>query len=435
MTDNTIRNQRAEIRPATALTAHRQTKLDLKAVWVAWSEPLTLFTAWRVGLTMLAFLAALLIPAYATHNGVAPQLPLMSPWAERLVGVWGNWDGEWFLHIAEVGYRPDEPTSPFFPLYPLLVRGVSLGLGHNYVLAGVIVSLLLSLAAFVLFYELVKFEFDTGLANEAVLYLAVFPTSFFLAACYSEGLFLTLTLGAFLVARRYRNWWLVGLLVGLACVTRNLGPTLLLPLGWEWLRQQWETYQAQPTPHRPIRQTLQNSSSLIWLIGLPMMLFGGWLWYQGRTLGNPLEFMAVQSNTVWQRQTAWPWQTVWQSVEMILKAKPSTGFTDDHNLLDLAFWLFEALLLGLALWQTWRKQLPLPYLLYFGVAFLVPLLSPSKTEPLMSTARFALVMFPAFIVLARLGQRWRLVRYGYVFLGLVLLALLFSRFTNWYWVA
>ena len=53
------------------------------------------------------------------------------------------------------------------------------------------------------------------IAERAVLLLLLFPTSFFLTAFYTEGLFLLLTVGAFLAARRGR-WAVAGALATLS---------------------------------------------------------------------------------------------------------------------------------------------------------------------------------------------------------------------------
>ena len=59
-------------------------------------------------------------------------------------------------------------------------------------------------------------------ARRAVLYLAVFPTSLYLGAVYSESLFLALALATFVLAERGRLG-LAGVAVGLALLTRAQG--------------------------------------------------------------------------------------------------------------------------------------------------------------------------------------------------------------------
>jgi hypothetical protein len=67
--------------------------------------------------------------------------------------------------------------------------------------------------------------------------LLIYPFSFFLAAAYTEGLFLTFTTLALLYARQGR-WRLAAVMALLAGATRPTGVALIAPLAWEWLRQQ-----------------------------------------------------------------------------------------------------------------------------------------------------------------------------------------------------
>jgi hypothetical protein len=408
------------------------------------AEVIWLYLGWRAGLGLLAFWAGVLIPGQP-RGGTAPYTPAnLNHFTERLLGVWTHWDGEWFLYVAQVGYRSGEATSPFFPLYPVLSRVFATLTGGNYPVGGVLVSLLAGFAVFWLLYELVRRDFDDALAMRSVLYLAIFPTSFFLAAVYSEGLFIALALGAFIAARHLGNFWLAGLLIGLAALTRNIGILLLIPLGYEWLRQ------SRPAIFELIvgRLRLQISGGRkipLWqsvaFFGLPAGLLGLWLVYCAVALGDPFHFATVQSSPVWNRRASLPWDTVVRAFDIFLNQRPPVNsvvpsrYREDPNLLDMVFWLFSAGLLIFALWQSWRGRLPLSYLLWFGIAFVVPLLSPAGKEPLLSAPRFILLAFPVFIVLAQAGTRWRWVHYVYLWSALPMLALLFARFANWYWVA
>ena len=68
-------------------------------------------------------------------------------------------------------------------------------------------------------YRLVEEDFDQERAYRTVLYLSVFPTSFFLAAAYNESLFLCFSLLSF-YEMRHGRWWLAGLFGFLAGLTR-----------------------------------------------------------------------------------------------------------------------------------------------------------------------------------------------------------------------
>src|SRR5262249_53792018 len=78
----------------------------------------------------------------------------------------------------------------------------------------------------VLLWKLTRELAETASADRTILYLALFPTTLFLVAVYSESLYLALSVAAFLLGRR-RRWASAGLVTGLAALTRVSGVVLL----------------------------------------------------------------------------------------------------------------------------------------------------------------------------------------------------------------
>src|SRR4051812_22617134 len=144
------------------------------------------------------------------------------------------WDSVWYLSIAGDGYA-DPQRSAFFPLYPLLVRAGGWVLGSPLV-AGALLSLGCFVVALVLLHELTRLELGDGAARWTVLALAWSPMSFFFSAVYSEALFLAVSVGALLAARR-GLWWVAGLLGALGAATRSAGVVLVVPLALLMLAQ------------------------------------------------------------------------------------------------------------------------------------------------------------------------------------------------------
>ena len=68
---------------------------------------------------------------------------------------WLHWDTYWYLGIAENGYRVAGST-PFMPLYPLLIRIVGMLLGGNYPLAALLISTVATFGALLCFYRLIS---------------------------------------------------------------------------------------------------------------------------------------------------------------------------------------------------------------------------------------------------------------------------------------
>ena len=111
----------------------------------------------------------------------------------QLLGGWDSWDVTLFRKIAEFGYDgypthyPDQNVAAFFPGFPLVLRAAHLVV-PDWTAAGLLVSFVAGAVAVVALARL------SGLAgvdgSRAVLYLVASPYAVFLAAGYSESLFL-----------------------------------------------------------------------------------------------------------------------------------------------------------------------------------------------------------------------------------------------------
>src|SRR4029453_505014 len=156
------------------------------------------------------------------------------------LNIWAHWDGAWYSQIAAEGYHTVASTA-FFPLYPLLMRSFAELFGGPLSLPalsvwGVLLSLLALPFAFYFVYKIAESGWGERTARTAVLSLAVFPTSFFFNAVYTESLFLALSAGSIWALRVRRDLLLACALATFATATRNVGIFLLVPLAYEWLR-------------------------------------------------------------------------------------------------------------------------------------------------------------------------------------------------------
>ena len=177
---------------------------------------LRIFLVSRVAVWTLAAATVLLFDAVAPEGMDTSRLHDIG----AAVDVWARWDSDWYLRIAEGWYDWPSGAPAFFPLYPTLVGGVGRLLDGHYVLAGVAVSTAACGVAFTLLHRLVRERLDAQMATRSVLFLAVFPTSLFLTAVYSESLFLALAIATFVLAERDRLGW-AGVVAGLALLTRS----------------------------------------------------------------------------------------------------------------------------------------------------------------------------------------------------------------------
>ena len=125
---------------------------------------------------------------------------------------------------ADRGYDVEQSAS-FFPLYPLLVRGVATVLGST-VIAGVLVSLVAAGIAAIAVFKIAQRLVGDEVASDSVLFLALFPFAFVFTAVYSDALFLALASWSLLAALRQQAIP-AALLGGLAVATRPMGLALL----------------------------------------------------------------------------------------------------------------------------------------------------------------------------------------------------------------
>src|SRR4029077_570072 len=98
---------------------------------------------------------------------------------------------------------------------------------RNALVSGLVIANLAMLVTFIAFYQLVLEDFGAERAGRAVLFLAIFPTGFFLAAAYNTSLAMSLTILCFYHLRR-GNWLLAGLFGLFASLNRSSGALLVV---------------------------------------------------------------------------------------------------------------------------------------------------------------------------------------------------------------
>lgn len=364
-----------------------------------------------------------------TGNWMELQMP-GTDFATRLLSMWQRWDALWYQHIVEQGYSSGDGSTAFFPLYPLLVRGATFIFGGQDVFASLIVSTAASIVAAWLLFRLVQFEVTahghgigtigelslrarTLLPYLVVLLVFLFPTAFFLFAPYTESLFLLLTVGAFLLSRTGHHIW-AGAVGALASLTRAQGAFLVLPLAYEYARQHdlvpWEA------PRRRARLDLGATGVVMPVVGT--LAFSQFI----ASIGEKRSALDVL--TLWGYKIVAPWQAIGASFEYI--QRPVGGGSPDVEFLNLAALIGFGLLAIVAWWRLARM-----YSVYALAS--VGLLTARQMyfSPLMSVARYALVIFPCFIVLALLLADRRALAALTLVGSAILLTTLFGYWVQW----
>lgn len=173
------------------------------------------------GFRIFIFLLVGLAACFILYPGSGP---------DAFLWIWKRWDGLHYVNLAELGYSGYVEDGKnlflvFFPLYPWLMRVVSLITG-NTMAAGLLLSFMCYGAGCVFLYKLAAFELGRGGAVRTVLFLSVYPYAFFFGGIMTESLFLLTTAAGLWYIRRHR-WWLAGMWGLLAAMTRMHGVLLI----------------------------------------------------------------------------------------------------------------------------------------------------------------------------------------------------------------
>jgi mannosyltransferase PIG-V len=339
-----------------------------------------------------------------------------------------RWDAHYYLGIAADGYRPDvealRGARAFFPVYPLLVRGLG---GFASTGAAAIAAIAVSLAAFAaglrLLHRLAALELDRRTADAAVLLLAFAPVAFFFSAPYTESLFLLLSVGTFLAART-GHWALAGAAAGLASGTRPTGALLILPLALLYLYGPRTDGRPRPARHRLLpRYPLRPD--VLWLALAPLGLVAYSL-YLRDSVGDALAWQHIQP-LFGRTSFEWPTESLRQAAEAAFHAVKGDGPDAYRGPI-----LLETAYLGLTLAGIAGafRRLPFAYGAYATAAFLLAIASPAYVEPLRSLPRLMLPVFPIAIWLGAWTESRRITR-PVVVASALALAGLTAAFASW----
>lgn len=323
--------------------------------------------------------------------------------------AWVRWDAAWYLSIAEHGYSFD-PLGPsnvaFFPLLPLLIKGVA-ALTGNAIIAGLLVANLAALGAVLALWRWVRAEASPAAADRAVLWLLVYPFSFYLHSIYAESLFFLLATLALDASARGRRM-AAGLWGGLAATTRPMGVLLSPALAWGL----WRDWRAD-------RRLRPRDLIAVFLPAAGLGAYAAYLWV---AVGDPLAFRTAHV-VGWHVQFQWTMATYWSEMYQI-----ATRLVRIHNytlLLDAMRVLLPMIFIALTV-QVFRRLGGVPGI-YATLAVAVGVFFAPE-----SVGRELLAVTPAFAVLGltgprgALGEALRLCSMG--LLLLVLVAFFTDRF-------
>lgn len=342
-------------------------------------------------------------------------------------------DGKWYKLIATDGYHydPDARSNvAFFPVYPLLARGVTAVTALPAEAALLLVSNASFLVALALLFFYVRdrapicgHRLDAApvgdaLADWTVLVAALFPTGCFFRLTYSESTFFLLAVLAMYAMLRRWPPLVIALIVGLATAARPVGVALLVPFAIHLARR----YSKRPNVSAKCALYLPLGC---WGL-LALMAYHGW------EFGDMFALFKTQEH--WRIRAAVPWS---QKAVAMVTLEPIWSVYDPSS---LAFWgdfdahqvpwfslqfanpLFFAFAGGLIVTGAWprgrssdprvaggenprRSYLSIEETSLSIAMLSIPCLTRAYEMGMGSMGRFAAVVFPAHIVVAQLLLR------------------------------
>jgi hypothetical protein len=294
------------------------------------------------------------------------------------ITIWQQWDSKFYLSIAAHGYT-DNHLAAFPPLPSLLIGAVARTTHLDFAVAGIVVCSAAAALACVLLVRLVQLDYGLSTGRRTALLLLTFPTALFLLSVYAESLLLLFSVASFLAMRQGRTL-LAGVMIACAALTKTYALVLVIPLVWDGIeRQHWGRVQA-------IR-------SAVLLCVPPLLAVASWMLYLGHTFSDPL--LVVTAERFWGRGVGPPWMSIIHSLRIV-------GGLHLVQTIDL---LSLLLLISAAVYAWFRVRHS--YAILLALSAMVFSSAPRTASPLLSTGRFAIAVFPLFIVVAVIGARRR----------------------------
>lgn len=377
-----------------------------------WGQCIGLWLVAMVALTAVGLVAVRVLDLREGYDPVVGVPP------DSIPGIWARWDSPYYINLARQGYRALPYAMGYFPLYPALISGLSRVSGLSLAMAGMLIAQSSYLAAILLFYKVARLIRDNhGYAMRCVIYMIVFPSSFFFFALYAEPLCLAFSvLGVYLLLRARPRYVWAGLALGLASAAR--------PVGWLLNVVPLVTF---------VRRRRFSLSSLVSLgSGLLLSVSGvvAFVLFLYSITGTFLAIPAAQSN--WQTTWQYPWITYWKGLRITWLGNSVDGdwFLYVMNWIDLLFITFALAMTVVALIWSYKQRFRWSLAIYLGVsaAFLLTQ-QHLDVAPVWGMARWVGALFPIYLILGDLSQN-KVVRWSIALVSGVLLIL----FTAW-WVS
>ena len=338
------------------------------------------------------------------------------------LGIWNQLgtDSQHYLNIAQNGYvatGDDRLLIVFFPLYPLLVRGVHFII-DNYLVSGLVVSNLCWVFAAYLLYELALMDTDKKGALRALKYLCILPASFLFSAPLSDSLFLLLSVACVYAVRK--NLYPVAGIIGfLAAFTRMPGILLFAPACFELVGS---IIRERPMHGKESRWRLVVTGKALSLLLIPAGLLL-YFYVNYRVTGSATMFLTYQ-NEQWHQQLGWFFGTMATQVN-----SATVSFADDVTMrwglwIPNILYLFGSLGIVIAAQNKLRASNVAYFIAYYAVCM--------GATWLLSAPRYLTAAYPLALALGAITEKKAIDRIATIVCIALLILYLLAYVKQWY---
>lgn len=334
----------------------------------------------------LLFLLAGMALRYAAFVSLSDE-PGLSAYMRALC----RWDCSWYLGIAEKGYegfpipnRSNVGRWAFFPLYPLLVRGLGNLSSLPLLRAAVLASMAAAYAACLAAWPLLERDLRAYALYSA--FLLGGPLSFQFTSVLTEPLFVLLTSCVFLALKR-PNYLAAGAFSALLSATRLVGVFIVVAT----VIRMYQDYRS----HHP---TAALASFPAWVLARPRLLVAilvsplglfAYMLFLHVTVGDGFAFVHVQR--AFGRVAGNPVLYLWEGIS----AMPKGGF-----LPSAPQWSALAVIVGLALCAVLAVRRQYEAALFCALCIVLPMIT-----NLSSMVRYVGALAPLIMLSAQLMSR------------------------------
>jgi hypothetical protein len=374
----------------------------------------------------LLWLATRFFYLLVTYVSFDLRLARVPPSLSTFLGLWSRYDVAWYLQIARYGYA-DPLMANFFPLFPMLIGGVSWLLGdgagpiyfqrpdHLQMVVAMLISnvgLLVGLLALARLAHLERERDDDRDAGpRAALLMLAYPFALVWTIPYAEGVFVALAALTLLFARQGKWYW-AATTAALCGLTRPVAAILVLPLVWEYGSQHgWWRW-----PPRLHPADLARGAIVIGAVPLATAAFFGYLYLRFASLVVLFGNLSAH----WGRVVQPYWRTFLEAGHRVTFARGTSVLA-----FELALMAAFAVIVVVSI-----RRVPLSYTLWVAGLIAMAAIAPTVTtvDLLWGSSRYLAGALPIFLILGHWTRErpWLgslLVAGGFILQGTLTIAL------------